>query len=123
MNYDTLKRARAGQPQKYETPEAMQAQIDAYFSDCFENKEKPTITGLALYLGFASRQSLIDYEGYSSEFFDAIKKAKLFVENGYEQALHAGGGAGIIFALKNFNWKDKTEVDQTVRNLPDWLND
>ena len=44
----------AGRPRKYKTPEEMQVVIDQYFKECEINKKPPTITGLALALGFTS---------------------------------------------------------------------
>lgn len=73
--------------------------------------ERPTITGLALYLGFTSRQAIMNYEE-KPEFVDAIKTAKLRIEAAYEQAIFGGNAAGPIFALKNFGWTDKQEIDQ-----------
>ena len=99
-----------GRPRKYKTVAEMSVAIDDYFDETAF--DKITITGLALYLGFTSRADLINYEGYSEEFHYTIKKAKLFVENAYEQDLRSKGGSGPIFALKNFDWKDKHEVDQ-----------
>jgi hypothetical protein len=75
----------------------------------------PTITGLALYLGFTSRQAILNYEE-KPEFVDAIKEAKLRVEAAYEQALFGKNAAGPIFALKNFNWTDKQEIDQKTEH-------
>lgn len=77
--------------------------------------ENPTVTGLALYLGFTTRQALINYEG-KPEFVDAIKQSKLRVEAAYEQALFGKNAAGPIFALKNFNWTDKQEIDQKTEH-------
>ena len=99
-----------GRPRKYKTEKQMSDAIDSYFAET--PFDEITITGLALYLGFNSRQALINYEGYSAEFHDTIKKAKLFVEYVYERDLRSKGGSGPIFALKNFDWKDKHEVDQ-----------
>ena len=96
----------AGQPRKYKSPEEMQIAIDAYF----DKTEKISICGLALGLGFCTRQSLVDYEGYSKEFLATIKRAKTRVEDYYEQHLVESGAAGSIFALKNFNWKDRQET-------------
>ena len=94
-----------GRPLKYATPELMQEAIDKYFKET----SKITICGLALSLGFISRQSLLDYSGYSEEFSCTIKAAKSRVEQYYEEHLVQGNAGGPIFALKNFNWKDKTE--------------
>ena len=59
----------AGQPPYYKTPEDMQIAIDAYFRDIAihnienpDNIKHPTVTGLALGLGFCSRNSLLHYE-------------------------------------------------------------
>lgn len=77
--------------------------------------EHPSVTGLALYLGFTSRQALLNYED-KPEFVDSVKKAKLKVEHSYEQALHGRNQAGPIFALKNFGWADKQEIDQKTEH-------
>jgi len=99
-----------GRPRKFKTVAEMSDAIDAYFDEtAFDDI---TVTGLAIYLGFTSRHDLINYEGYSKEFYHTIKRAKLFVENAYEKDLRKKGGSGPIFALKNFDWKDKQEIDQ-----------
>jgi hypothetical protein len=111
----------------------MQKSIDDYFIaiDTYnENRSekerfKPyTVTGMALHLGFCSRQSLIDYEG-KDEYFDTIKKAKARIEQFNEEMLYKDGQVtGIIFNLKNnFDWKDKTEVDATNTNLNKSIKD
>ena len=83
-----------GRPRKYQSVEQLQTAIDSYF----ESTEKVTITGLALHLGFNSRQALSNYEGYSEEFHDAIKRAKSRVEMYYEEHLVESNAAGAIFA-------------------------
>ena len=110
-----------GRPPLYKTAEEMQEAIDAYFADC-ENPDKPkhiTITGLALALGFATRKSLLEYEA-KDEFVNTIKRAKLRVENYIENRLFEANATGSIFNLKNnFDWKDKTEVDQNLNGKLD----
>lgn len=70
----------------------------------------PTITELALFLGFASRQSIYDYEK-DGRFSYIIKRARLRIEIHYEQMLQINTVAsGPIFALKNMGWTDKTEI-------------
>jgi hypothetical protein len=103
----------AGRPRKYKSVEEMQIAIDAYF----ENEEHYTITGLALALGFTSRLALIRVEGYGKEYSNAIKKAKLKVENFYEKKLTGQSAAGIIFALKNFEWSDKQEIQHSNEKI------
>lgn len=100
----------AGQPRKYKTAEDMQNAIDRYFAQ----EKKPTISGLALELGFESRQSFYDYEKMQ-EYSYTIKRARLKIESYYEQHLLAPGTAtGAIFALKNFGWKDRTEIEHDI---------
>ena len=98
-----------GRPPKFETPELLEAACKEYIS---ANGNNLTITGLALYLGFDSRQSLYDYEK-KEEFSFIIKEARLNVENSYEKSLRTVSVTGAIFALKNMGWKDKQEVEQS----------
>lgn len=102
-------RSRRGHPPIYETPEEMEAVINQYFLET--DIEDWTITGLALALGFESRQSFYDNEK-RPEFSYILKNARLKVEMSYEQSLRKckTGPGGSIFALKNMGWKDKTEV-------------
>lgn len=92
-----------GRPRFYSSPEEMQAAIDTFF----DGDNKVSIVGLALHLGFMDRSSLLDYEGYSPEFFHTLKTAKSRVEAYYEEHLVENNVAGSIFALKNFGWQDK----------------
>jgi hypothetical protein len=102
---------KGGRPRLYDNAEALQTEVDAYF----DNEVKaPTITGLALWLGFESRQSFYDYEK-EGEFSYTIKKARLRIEERYEQRLHGNSPAGAIFALKNFGWTDRQEIDHTTK--------
>lgn len=110
--------AEVGRPLKFESVEVLKEKINTYFNET--PKEEWTITGLALALD-TSRQVLCDYET-KDEFSDTIKKAKLKVENGYEIDLKKQGRSGTIFALKNFGWQDKSEVDNTIR-LPKPLDE
>jgi hypothetical protein len=97
-------------PRVYDSAEDLEAAIDKYFAEAKESGEKVTMSGLAIALGFADRQSLYDYEK-NEQFSCTIKKALLRVENAYEQALYKQNVAGPIFALKNMGWKDKVEQD------------
>lgn len=120
-----------GRPRKYDNVEALQKEVDAYFEWCkgekseqsyideygltqyiYEREPEPyTITGLALYLGFVSRQSMHDYIDRGDEFSYVIKAALSRVEHGYERRLSGTAPTGAIFALKNMKWKDKTEQE------------
>lgn len=97
---------------RFSTVEEIQEKADEYLKS-IDEESKPTITGLAYHLGFASRQSFYDYEA-KGEFSYALKRMRLYIESIYESNLHKGNPAGSIFALKNFGWKDKQEIDQTI---------
>ncbi len=101
---------------KYLTPEDMQEQIDLYFN----NEEDVTITGIALFLGFESRQSLYDYEK-KSDYSYIIKRARMFVENTYEKGLKTQYSSGSIFALKNMGWTDKQEIVTMEADALEWV--
>jgi len=119
-----------GMQPKYKTPKELQAKIEEYFKKGVKKRQVevgrgerklvieipvPTITGLVLFCGFCSRQSFYAYEG-KPEFSYTIKRARTLIEKEYEEQLSINGGAGPIFALKNFGWIDKTEtvLDATI---------
>ena len=108
----------------FETVEELELRIDEYFEDCITEKNTPTVSGLSLYVGFLDRQSLFDYvnkdytDSKGIKFSSCIKKAKSAIERNVEDQLLKGEGnqAGRIFVLKNgFNWRDKTEIDATIK--------
>lgn len=70
--------------------------------------EPPTISGLALHLGFASRQ---EFELYiqAGEFAAVIKRGRLRIEAEYEKKLHQQP-SGAIFALKNLGWNERDNL-------------
>lgn len=128
---------KVGRPPKFKSVKSMQKKIDKYFKSCegriLTNKEgeplldkhgrvvivdekPPTITGLALALGFNSRQSLINYED-KEEFVDTITRAKAKVEQYTEERLFDKDGAnGAKFSLANNfkGWKEKQQIDTNV---------
>lgn len=108
------KKHAGGRPRKYNSADQMQIAIDDYFV----TTTKLSICGLALHLGFDDRHSLINYAGYSKEYFTTIKRAKLRIEAYYEEHLVEKNAAGSIFALKNFDWKDKVEQATTIKVDP-----
>lgn len=102
-----------GRPLKWTSPQEFEAACDEYFKLREEQGKPPLWTGLAIHLGFESRQSLWEY-GKREEFSLPIKRALVRVEASYEENLHNGKPIGSIFALKNFDWKDKQEVTQEI---------
>ena len=125
---------------KFPTPEAMKEAIDKYFEDCEgqpltdENGQvvlnkygdpvyigvKPlTITGLALALGFTSRQALLNYQG-RGKYKEIVEAAKLRIENYAETRLYdKDGWNGARFNLQNNfrNW-DADRAGQDDKKAP-----
>lgn len=89
--------------------------------------EIPSILWLCEYLDIY-RWNLLEYED-QDEFRNTIKKAKQRIEKyNAEQLYRKEQVTGIIFNLKNnFDWKDKSEVDQNIKaeinNLSDLPTD
>ncbi len=96
----------AGRPLKFQSVEELQKKIDAYFE--VTSKDEWTWTGLALFLD-TDKETLKDYRENREGFIAPLKNAMLKVENGYEIDLKKHGRTGTIFALKNFDWKDKND--------------
>lgn len=97
-----------GRPRLYASPDEFDAKVDEYFQRCKEEGEPITWTGLALFLGFSSRQSIDEYAKYDG-FSDSVKRAKLLVEYAYEIRVMGNNATGPIFVLKNMGWSDKQE--------------
>lgn len=102
-----------GRPAFYTTKEELEKELDRYFEETPISEW--TVTWLALFLWFTTRQWLLNYE-CKPEFVDPIKKAKCMVEYSYELDLKAKGNTWTIFALKNFDWKDKFENENKNDN-------
>ena len=103
-----------GRPRLVSTPDEFDERVDTYIQWCRTKEEPVLLTGLILALGLSSKQSFYRYEDYP-EFSDSVKRAKLLVEMEYEKRLNTFNSAtGPIFALKNFGWSDKQELDVTT---------
>jgi len=111
-----------GRPPIFSTPNEMEQKACEYFESLITTNDdgvyvKPsTITGIALYLGFNSRQGFYEY-GNRPDFSDIVTRIKLAVENSYEKNLNSKFANGATFALKNMGWKDKSEVDNVNHNV------
>lgn len=130
---------KVGRPPMYKSAEEMQEIIDSYFEECkgrpltddeggmirdkygipvFIDVRPPTITGLALALGFTSRQALLNYQA-KDEFVDTITRAKSRVECYAEERLYDKDGAnGAKFNLANNfeGWKEKQQIEAEVNS-------
>lgn len=122
---------------KYKSAAKLSAAVDAYFKDCeghpltdkngdtvyklngdpvIVGVHPPTVTGLALWLGFKTRQSLLDYQARSEAFNDIITIAKSRCEEYAESRLYDRDGVnGAKFSLTNNfkGWSDKPSDDNS----------
>jgi hypothetical protein len=111
-----------GMTPMYTSVEEIESKIEQYFEDCkgypltdekgkqvfnkfgspiFIDVHPPTITGLALALGFTSRQALLNYQA-KPKFVDTITRAKARVEQYAEERLFDRDGSnGAQFSLRN----------------------
>lgn len=111
-----------GRPPKYKSKEEIEEKIEEYFKECegeilkddegkpifnkfgspvVINQRPPTVTGLALALGFSTRLSLLNYQG-KKEFMNTITRAKARVEAYAEERLFdRDGSSGAQFSLRN----------------------
>lgn len=75
--------------------------FNKFGSPVFVDVHPPTVTGLALALGFTSRQALLNYQA-KPEFVDTITRAKARVEQYAEERLFDRDGSnGAQFSLRN----------------------
>jgi len=87
--------------------------IDEYFEHAKDDTDKTaepiTVTGLALYLGFSSKDQFDEYEqtGYHRVL---IQRARFRVMAYYESRLHYPAPTGAMFALKSLGWTDKAKA-------------
>ncbi len=104
------KKKPMGQPKKYTAAQAQKI-VDHYFSEIKKSDRPPTITGLALALD-TSRKVLCQWAEREDELAVVITRAKSLVELYLEELLTTTRTpAGAIFALKNFGWSDRQELE------------
>lgn len=123
-------------PLRYKSAAEMSAAIEKYFEDCnghvltdssgktvydkngepvIVGAHPPTVTGLALALGFKTRQSLLNYQARSDKFNDIITVAKSRCEEYAERRLYDRDGVnGAKFSLTNNfkGWREKPLEDE-----------
>lgn len=107
----TTKKRQLGRPPKFRSVAQLKKAIEEYFASVPD--EELTISGLALELGM-TRHSLMNY-AKRKDFAQVIADAKGRIELSYERALRRNGRGGEIFALKNFGWIDRQEIDHTSK--------
>ena len=134
-----MSQKKRGAPPKFSSPKKMQRMVDAYFDSCkgriletedpetgtmqpvldkygqpvIVDAHPPTVTGLALYLGFSGRSGFLNYQGKEG-FKDVYDRALSRVEQYTEERLFDRDGVqGAKFSLANNfkNWSEKQELN------------
>ena len=106
------KKNPVGRPRKIKSPEEFDRLVDSYIDMCRANNEPILLIGMVLALGLTSKEAFYNYGSEYAEFSESVKRARSLIELEYEKRLNINSSAaGPIFALKNFGWKDKQEVD------------
>lgn len=114
-----------GRPPIYDDPEKMYNKIAEYLNwEDDQRKDKKgvyTLSGCALFLGFAHVQSMYDYEKKDSGFAYVINKFRRFMTHWNEQKLYWGGTyMGSQFWLRNHGgYTDETNqnITQTITEV------
>jgi hypothetical protein len=105
---------KPGRPPIIETPEDFDRLVDEYVDLRRSEGKRLTITGLCVHLGVWDRRAFYD-QANRDGFSHSVKRARMLVEADYEDRLDNREipQAGTIFALKNFGWTDKQELEHT----------
>ena len=131
-----MPKGNGGRPPKYKNKEEIEKLINDYFKECegepyfdedgypvinskgavvYKKQPKPpTVTGLALALGFNTRLSLLNYQA-KPEFMNTIIRAKSKIEEYSERRLFDRDGVnGAKFNLiNNFKgWSERPKEDE-----------
>jgi hypothetical protein len=105
----------------FKKKEPLAKAIESYFTAADDippgkKPEPPTLAGLALYLGFNSKDDLDRYET-KGRFKAVIKQARLRVMTYYESRLYAPNPTGAMFALKNMGWDVNAKTDINPQSI------
>jgi hypothetical protein len=109
----------------YETADMLINRINMYFERLHNDdgniqisdsmtlkKQKPTITGLALFLGYSSVSAFKNQSMRSDEFADAVAYGHLLIENHYEHLLQTEKltKAGEVGLRRVGEWREAIDV-------------
>lgn len=119
-----------GPKRRWKSAAALQNAVDNYFAACEADGNYPSVTGLALALGFSCRQSLDRYTDRESDepedkMVGIITRAKTRIEEANIQAAYnRDASAGARFILQNgFGYSDKQEVGFAGKSITVRLTD
>ncbi len=101
-----------GRPRVIKSPQEFDRLVDSYIDMCRSNNEPVLFIGMVLALGLTCKEAFYHYGREFPEFSESVKRARSIIEVEYEKRLNVNNSAaGPIFALKNFGWVDKQEIN------------
>ncbi|MGV7234644.1 MAG: terminase small subunit [Nitrosomonadaceae bacterium] len=105
--------ANAGSGTKYETAQELRDKIIEYFEWAHtHNSGTISLTGVAIYCGYKSRQSFYDLEKMHNDFAIVIGKTRELITNFYEETKNAHP-TKCIFMMKQLGFRDEQHVLST----------
>lgn len=103
-------------PRTYDDPETLDMMVDMYVMDAAEKGEFLTLPGLALFLGWESKDRIYQYEE-DERFQASIKRARSIVETKTVNVAMSTSGGGPVFILKNMGYTDRFDIKHTPINI------
>ena len=120
-SFERLRKRPKGRPMTYGSREECLEEVEGYFKLCHEYNVLPTISSMALYLGF-TRESLYEYARNDAFDLTDILKNAIDTCQSYQEAPALDGTLSAptwIFTAKNyFNMKDTQDVSISATNTP-----
>jgi len=97
----------------YMSSTKLQARIDLYFDRYItDTKMRPSFAGLAWFLGFKTKQELVEYmeKPPRKSFGDAIKRARLKIEEVTLSDAQGNNVGSMFYAKSEFNYIEKQQI-------------
>lgn len=120
-SFDRLKKSNKGRPQLFASREECIEEVEGYFKLCYDYKVIPTISSMALYLGFNRDSLYASMNENVYDYSDILKNAVLTCQS-YQELPALDGTLSAptwIFTAKNyFNMKDTQDVNLSATNQP-----
>lgn len=127
---------KGGIPKTEEDAEFAESAVKAYFDSCepeywldkdgeplldvkkrpiIKRWNRPTIAGLAMAVGYVTRESFMQATLADSPYARVLMRARFKIEQEHEENLYNAHSGGSEFALKNIaGWTDRQEIKQEV---------
>ena len=118
-SFERLRNKPKGRPISFNNREECLEEVEGYYKLCHDYNILPTISSMALYLGF-NRDSLYEYANNDAYDFSDIIKSAIHTCQSYQEAPALDGTLSAptwIFTAKNyFNMKDTQDVNVSATN-------